>query len=145
MQLVQAWGVQQLLDNSMPLPCDAVLVFCHTYPLRLCSAPSHQYSSNVVQSQTSLICLSAQQAQIMYAICRTQKLIMPSAGSTVSASKAAYVTRAELDMSGHIGWQNATNRMNHAAGRPPHCVLMAKGQAMLTVNIVVLLGHIGMQ
>ncbi len=29
MQLVQAWGVQQLLSDSMPLPCDAVPVFCH--------------------------------------------------------------------------------------------------------------------
>ncbi len=28
MQLVQAWGVQQLLDDSMPLPCVAVPVFC---------------------------------------------------------------------------------------------------------------------
>ncbi len=80
MQLMQAWGVQQVLGNSMPLPCDAVLVFCyapesntknmlqaweHTYPSRLCSAPSHQYSGNVVQSQTSLLCLSAQQAHVL--------------------------------------------------------------------------------
>ena len=65
MQLMQAWGVQQLLSDSMPLPWNAVPVFCHgaesitknmlqacdhTYPLRLCSAPSHQYSGNVVQS-----------------------------------------------------------------------------------------------
>ena len=68
---------------------------------------------------------------------------MPSAGSTVSASKAACVTRAELNRSCHIGWQKATPRIKTAAGQLPHCVLMAKGPAMLTVKTVVLLYRIG--
>ena len=36
-------------------------------------------------------------------------------------------------------------RMKTAAGQLPHCVLVAKGQAMLTVKTVVSLGHVEMQ
>ena len=77
MQLMQAWGVQQVLDNSMPLPCDAVLVFCYApgvkhkehaaslgayIPLE---AVLSTITSVLRQCCTSLLCLSAQQAHVL--------------------------------------------------------------------------------